>query len=119
MELKELNEKFGEAEKAKDLSFFEQYMSDNMIFRRAAPGVIDTKEIFLRKLDDPDLIYKSISTKVTNVAETGSHAIVRAIVAVDMVNHGDAIQGSFDNLRVFEKSQGDWKLLMWFNRKLE
>ena len=117
MDLKELNEAFGEAEKARDSTFFKDHLSDNMVFRRAS-GAITDREQFLTGLLDEEVVYHEITTQViTPIAYSKDRmtAAVKATVTVDMTNHGKDIKGSFTNFRFFRNENGTWKLLTRYN----
>lgn len=116
MELSELNKEFGKAEQARNAAFFEKHLADHMVFRRAS-GVLSNKAEFLAGLVNPALIYHTINTEIISVNESSEKAVVKAVVTVDMTKDNVNIQGSFTNIRFFEKQHEVWKLITWFNEK--
>jgi hypothetical protein len=116
-DLSELNQAFGEAEKSKNIDFFQEHLAENMIFRRAS-GKITDKAQFLTGLVNPKLVYHEIATEVIEpiaYSDDKTTAAVKAIVTVDMTNDGKDIKGSFTNFRFFKNENGTWKLLTWYN----
>ncbi len=119
-QLKSLNIKIGEAEKAKDKDFFEKNLSESLIFRRAS-GKIHTKKEFLKGLDNTNLHYHYIKTDIKNIliSEDGLKAVVKAIVFVKMTNEGKEIEGHYTNLRFFQKQNDAWILTSWYNERVD
>ncbi len=109
--LKQLNKKFGEAEKNKENAFFDKHLSDDLLFRRAS-GKIVSKEEFLADLQNQSLNYHHIKTDVKeiSISKDESKAVVKAIVFVKMEN-----EGYFTNLRFFQKQNDTWMLTAWYN----
>ena len=117
--LKQLNENLGKAEKSKDKDFFEKYLSDNLIFRRAS-GIINNKKEFLEGLMKDSIIYHEISTVVRDIfiSEQTNLAMVTALVYAKLTNEGKDIEGNFMNIRVFRMDGDVWKLISWYNYKV-
>ena len=116
-----LNEKFGEAEKARDTAFFEEALSDDLIFRRAN-GLIVTKQIFLADLKSPDNNFDRFDAEVEEPTVYDG-APATALVSVRVRAKGKRctteFNGLFRNTRFFVKENDRWRCVFWFNTKIE
>lgn len=117
--LKQLNASFSEAEKSKNVEFFKEVLSDDLIFRRAS-GIINNKKEFLEGLMKDTLVYHEISTDVRDIfiSDQTKLAIVTASVYAKFTNDGKDIEGNFMNVRVFRIEGDVWKLISWYNYKV-
>jgi len=117
--LKQLNEKFGEAEKTKKEEFFKIHLHDDLVFRRAS-GVFNTKKKFLEELMKDSLVYHEVKTDVKDIfiSEQTKLAMVTAEVYAKLTNEGKEIEGNFMNVRVFRMEGDGWKLISWYNYKM-
>lgn len=115
--LEDLNRNFGEQEKAgtDGHPFFDKYLDDNLIFRRAS-GMVVGKQEFLEALGAPGNVSKVLTTTVSTVEVRGSRALVVAMVHLEGIRGGKHVDAIFQNIRLFV-NQGDWKCVMWFNRR--
>jgi Domain of unknown function (DUF4440) len=118
-ELIRLNIKIGESEKDKDLAFFENYLSDELLFVRAS-GKTNSKNEFIEALKNPNLMYRQIDTQVVKVIVTndGKKAFVKAIVKAIINNEGKETNGFYINNRFFELKGKGWILTNWHNYEL-
>jgi hypothetical protein len=118
-ELIRLNIKIGESEKDKDIAFFENYLSDDLLFVRVS-GKTNSKNEFIEALKNQNLIYHQIDTHVVKVivANDGKKAFVKAIVKAVINNEGKEINGFYMNNRFFELKGKEWILTNWHNYEL-
>ena len=112
-ELKELNQKIGEAEKRGDQGFFQNILADELIFTMTNGSVI-TKQQFLFGLK-PDL-FDLLITDVQQVKIHGDYAVV--LVNVTAKRKTEEFKSEYLNIRSFVKRNGDWKLATWLNTKI-
>jgi hypothetical protein len=103
--LTELNTKIGEAENSGDREWLATILAPRLAFQRGDEArTVDDRATFLRKVTRG-------GTRTTRMIKPiqlyGDRAIVRCIVA-----DGDR---EFDNLRLFVRRDGRWKLLAWAN----
>lgn len=118
-DLRQINEKFGEAERAKGAKakkFFDRHLSDNLLFRRAS-GKINTKKQFIEALENPNLVYHEIKTNVIKISitEDNMNALVHAVIYAKITDNGKNIEGHFMNIRFFQMENEIWKLCSWYN----
>jgi hypothetical protein len=113
------NVRFGEEERngAGGRSFFEQALDDTFRFRRG-DGSVDTKDDFLRGLNDPANTSETLTTEVLQVQILGEQAFVEAQVRFKGRRRGADVEGVFRNLRLFEKRADMWRCVMWFNKRI-
>ena len=118
-ELKKLNEKLGEAEKSKDVQFFEEYLSEDLLFRRAS-GKVHTKRQFLEGLENPKLVYHDLQTEIVRIvlSDDNLKALAQVIVHAKITNDGNDGQGHYMNLRFFQRQHSTWQLVNWYNYEL-
>lgn len=116
-QLKQLNLEIGRREKAGDGEYFTKLLADDLIFRRAN-GVMVDKSAFIDGLatvvENP---YEQSDTRVENVTVNGTSAVVRAIVIAKRRNMEHP--GEFENVRVFQRENDDWRLAIWVNTKIQ
>ncbi len=119
IELTNLNQNIGEFEKKKDTQFFEKYLSEHLVFRRAS-GKVHTKSEFINSLMNSKITYHEITTflKEINISDNGLSAVIESVVTVKIENEGKITKGDFRNLRFFTKHEKNWKISSWYNEKL-
>jgi hypothetical protein len=117
--LAELNVRFGEEERrgAAGRAFFEQALDASFRFRRGDGSVVD-RDRFLEGLADAASSTELLETEVVQVQVLGEQAFVEALVRFEGRRGGKPAQGVFRNLRLFERAEGRWRCVMWFNKKV-
>jgi ketosteroid isomerase-like protein len=98
-------------------AFFERVLDDKLCFRRISGATIG-KDEFLAGLADPQNTSEVLTTKVRQVQVLDDQAFVEAWVYLRGTRGGDPVDGWTRNLRLFEQKDGDWRCVMWFNKKL-
>jgi len=116
-EIELLNQSIRDAEWNRDISFMDNILTDDMLFRRANGSFAD-KKTYLAGLKDPDNNYnhlENIELKV-EARETGNLAIANVIVKASGTRGKDQkpFNGEFRNIRFFRKEK-EWKLYAWYN----
>jgi hypothetical protein len=115
--LKELNERFAEAEKNRDERFFRRVLAKDLKFRRANGSQIN-KDDYLAALKDPKNTYDVLeSSDVETIVFDGRTALVSLRVAAHGTRSGKPFEGSFRNTRLFVKQRGNWRCAVWFNSR--
>lgn len=117
----ELNERIGEAEKARDDQFMRYILSDKLSFRRA-DGEVVCKSQYLMGLIDPGKTYERLETSEIKLAHCVENiAVVSMIVDAAFVREGEPSSGKYRNIRIFKKEPDaayGWRCHMWFNEKI-
>ncbi len=112
-DLRELNKQLVEAERQGNKKFFEQYLADDLIFRRAK-GEVVTKQQFLYDLK-PDVFEKLVS----NIVDLKIYQDC-AVVKVNVIaKRREEAEGEYLNVRRFIKRDGQWQLVAWLNTKVQ
>jgi hypothetical protein len=116
-ELTRLNLEFTEQERRGPggVSFFSQTLADDLCFRRANGTVVD-KTAYLEGLADPGNTNEELTSKVREVGVVGKWALADVVVRLRGTRGGRPVDGTFENLRVFERTKDGWRCLLWFNR---
>jgi hypothetical protein len=114
-ELTGLNADFARAEFAADVEFFRCYLADGLRFRRASGKTVD-KITFLKDLGIPENTNERIDAKEIEVLPYGLDiAVCSMIVDFKGIRGGKPMEGLYRNTRVFVRSEGLWKCVLWFN----
>ena len=107
-ELLEINERIGRAESDADKAWFEQLLHERFIMRRPS-GPLSTKAEFIAGLTTG----ARRQTTMLDLEIHGPHrATARCTVEKWALADPEAVQ-VFDNLRVFIRENGRWRLLTW------
>lgn len=115
--LVELNEKFGEAELARDESFFRDVLADHLIFRRAS-GAWVSKDGFLEDLVKLENTYEYIVSRGVEVIFSGTDTALVSLLVWAKGRRGDnTFHGIFRNTRLFVKQGEAWRCAVWFNSR--
>lgn len=116
-ELTRLNEEFTEQERrgAAGVDFFSDALADDLCFRRASGKVVD-KQAYLEGLKDPENTNDVLTSEIAQVGVVEDWALVEVAVRLKGTRGGVAVDGTFNNLRVFERTSNGWKCVLWFNR---
>lgn len=117
----ELNTQIGEAEMRhndEDVAFLVQVLSDDLIFRRANGQIVRKKE-FLWDLIQPEntfdyLIPENVEPKVFE-----DTAVVSLLVRAKGKRGEAGFEGVYRNLRLFQKREGEWRCVVWFNTEIK
>src|SRR5206468_834977 len=113
--LMELNKKMGENEKSADLIFFQDLLADNFLFRRANGDVVN-REAYLQDLEQiAENPYQRLDTHVREVVVDKDSAVATVLVIAKRKKMEQP--GGFNNVRMFERRNGKWKLVSWINTK--
>ena len=114
--LRELNERLGQEEKAGNDKFFDDYLSDYLVFRRARGKIVGKREF--RKGLDPNQ-FEELKTHVDHVDVQGESAVVD--VTVTSKRKGEEKAGRYRNIRVFRRVEGpeEWELIAWVNTEIK
>lgn len=113
--LVEINHNIAKEENTRDedaRQFFEQLLSDELIFRRADGSVVG-KDGFIKNLEE-----KSAFTRTAEdiaVTRCGNRALVTLIVRTEQA---DGTPGRYRNVRVFFLVGNKWQLEVWYNYDL-
>lgn len=102
------------------MKFFERYLHEKLVFRRAGGSVVG-KQQFLDDLGSLDNKTERLSSYVMEVTESedGRTAEVLVLVDLDGKRGGKDATGLYRNRRLFVKdTEGDWKCLAWFNTRI-
>lgn len=95
--------------------FFERYLSDQLIFRRASGKVVGKSgpEGFLEGLTNKR--FKKLDLEEINVTLQGDRALVTLIV-IGTENNG--VVHRYRNIRLFTLSGDQWLLEFWYNYEI-
>jgi hypothetical protein len=117
-QLMELNRELTEQEKrgAAGREFFRKLLDERFSFIRTDGSTVD-KDGFLIGLADAGNTSEVLTTQIRQVRVMGSQAFVEALVHLKGTRSGQPIEGTFRNLRLFERRDEDWCCVMWLNRR--
>lgn len=117
----ELNERIGEAEKARNDQFMQDILSDQLVFRRGN-GERNDKTQYLAGLVDLTRTYQQLEVSNINVVKNPEDlALVSLIVKAAGMRGEEPFSGTYRNIRVFRKESSalyGWKCFLWFNEKI-
>lgn len=116
-ELEDINRKIGTAEKTKKPELVSDILSDDLIFRRAN-GLITLKGQFLADLVKLGDSTERLDAEGIEISVYETTAVVSLVVHMKGIRDNKPAEGSFRNIRVFERTPEGWKLQMWFNKKI-
>lgn len=113
--LKRLNEEVGEREKAGDSAYFQALLADDFVFRRADGNIVHNKE-YLQSLEKvSENPYERLDTHVREVMVDKDSAVATVLVIAKRKSM-ERPRG-FDNVRLFKRESGEWKLIAWINTR--
>ena len=95
----------------------EGLLDERFTFRRGDGSIADRQE-FLDGLADPGNRSDVLTTDVRQVQVLGDQAFVEAWVYLRGTRRGKPVDGTFRNLRLFQRTDDGWRCVMWFNRPL-
>jgi hypothetical protein len=118
-ELLELNLMMGERERlgVDGRSFLDSRLDERFCFRRGDGSTVDKQE-FLGGLEDPGNRSDVLRTDVRQIQVLDDQAFVEAWVYLKGTRGGKPVEGTFRNLRLFERAADGWRCVMWFNKPL-
>lgn len=117
MTLCDLARRMGEAEKSRDVQFFEALLAEKLTFRRANGAVVD-KTTFLRDLRNPENTYHMLESEDISATVYEGVAVVTLLVRAKGIREGKPFAGVFRNIRIFvheRAKEQPWQLHAWFN----
>jgi hypothetical protein len=103
--LRTINARINDAENTGDRDFLAGVLAPELAFLRADGKTVDDGGRFLQKVAPR----QSCELAVEDVEVLGSRAIVKCVVTCGTAR--------FDNLRLFVRLEGQWKLLAWANER--
>ncbi len=107
----------GEAEKSRDVAFFETLLAEKLTFRRASGAVVD-KATYLKDLQNPANTYDLLESEEVSATVLEGVAVVTLLVRAKGMREGNPFAGVFRNIRIFvhePDKQQPWQLNAWFN----
>ncbi len=117
----ELNERIGEAEKARDDQFMQDILADTLSFRRTN-GTVVNKATYIEGLLSPKRTYdRLVVSDIKFTRYEGNAAVVSMIVDAAGIRDGNPFAGKYRNIRIFMKESNAvyrWKCHMWFNEEI-
>jgi hypothetical protein len=106
-----------ELEELKD--FFREHLDNEFFFRRGAGEQrLVNKEQYIAGLSDPANSNEILKTKVMHVEAWEDQAFVEAQVWFKGRRGGRDVDGVFRNVRLFERKDGQWLWVVWFNKAI-
>jgi ketosteroid isomerase-like protein len=76
------------------------------------------KAAFLQGLKDPANTSEELSSEVKQVGVIGDWALAEVTVRLVGSRGGRPVDGTFQNIRIFQRTDDGWKCGVWFNRTL-
>lgn len=74
-------------------------------------GLVQNKDEFIDDLINGDFDFSAVNTPDQNIYVEGETAIVRQIFSAEATNAGEPIDIRLGNVLVYQKQNGEWKLL--------
>jgi uncharacterized protein DUF4440 len=108
--LTQLNIQIGEAETRGDRQWLGDVIALKFAFRRADRKTIDDRTDFLKKVTASE----PRDTSIDLIDIHGDRAIVRCTVTVQSATG----EKRYDNIRLFVRHEGKWRLLGWANEPM-
>ena len=106
--LSELNTRISDAENKGDRDWLAGILAPRLAFQRSDEArTFDDQVAYLQKVTPGG---NRVLCKIESIDVYGDRAIVRCIVAI--------ADQEFDNIRLFVRREGAWKLLAWANEPL-
>jgi ketosteroid isomerase-like protein len=112
-EVKELRNKWIEAEEAKNIPFLKQILADEFTAVNAQGQVLD-REHFLERMADPNRILhvRNPRDSMLHLYGNGTVAVLSEQVTVSGTDKGKPFGGEFRFVRIFAKQDGTWKVVL-------
>jgi hypothetical protein len=112
--LVDINLQIAQSEQSQDIVFFQNLLSENLIFSRANGSVIN-KAQFLDNLTKPSP-FKSRESDVLSI--NFDEAKQNAVCVVTVKTTNDTGVKSYQNIRFFSCENNQWQLYAWFNQAI-
>ena len=97
--------------------FFEATLDARLAFRRG-DGTVTDKVGFLAGLEDPGNTNEALTSETRQLLVFEDQAMAEVVVALVGTRGGKPVEGSFRNLRLFERQPDGWRCVMWFNKRV-
>lgn len=112
-QVKELRDKWMEAEESKNVSYLKQILADEFTAVNAQGKALD-REHFLESMQNPDRILHVRNPRETtlHIYGNGTVAVLTEHVTVDGTDKGKPFGGEFRFARIFVKKNGQWKVVL-------
>lgn len=112
-EVKELRNKWMEAEESKNVSFLQQILADEFTAVNAQGQALDRAH-FLARMQDPNRILhvRNPRESTLHIYGNGTVAVLTEHVTVDGTDKGKPFGGEFRFVRIFAKQGGTWKVVL-------
>ena len=112
-EVKELRNKWMEAEESKNIPFLDQILADEFTAVNAQGQALDRSH-FLARMQDPNRILHVLNPRETtlHIYGNGTVAVLTEHVTVDGTDKGKPFGGEFRFVRIFAKQNGEWKVIL-------
>jgi len=112
-EVKELRNKWMEAEESKNIAFLDQILSPDFTAVNAQGQALDRSH-FLARMQDPNRILHVLNPRETtlHIYGNGTVAVLTEHVTVDGTDKGKPFGGEFRFVRIFAKQNGEWKVIL-------
>ena len=117
-ELTKLNIVIGEAEKKQGIGTFDRILVKDFLFRRTNGKVVN-KETYLEELTKPENTYEYLYSEDIKVNVYENVAFVSLNVRAKGKRGKDTFEGTYRNIRIFQKGEQGWQCHRWFNEPLE
>jgi ketosteroid isomerase-like protein len=112
-EVKELRNKWMEAEESKNVSFLQQILADEFTAVNAQGQTLDRAH-FLERMQDPNRILhvRNPRESTLHIYGNGTVAVLTEHVTVSGTDKGKPFGGEFRFVRIFAKQGGTWKVVL-------
>ena len=112
-EVKELRNKWLEAEESKNIPFLQQILADEFTAVNAQGQALDRAH-FLERMKDPNRILHVRNPRETtlHIYGNGTVAVLTEHVTVSGTDKGRPFGGEFRFARIFAKQNGEWKVVL-------
>ena len=98
-------------------AYFDDLLDANLCFRRG-DGSITDKAGFLAGLADPGNTSETLTADTWRLLVSDDQAFAEVHVRLVGQRGGKPIDGTFRNLRLFERQGDTWRCVMWFNKRI-
>jgi ketosteroid isomerase-like protein len=111
LQIRQLRDKWIEAEEEKDIPFLDKLLADDAVIGNSQGQILD-KSQFLARMRAPDRILKVTNTRDLTVRIYGDAAILTEAITVDGTDKGKPFGGEFRFIRVFVLQKGGWHVVL-------
>jgi hypothetical protein len=119
-ELAQLNMAIGQAEQHRDRATLEGILADDLIFRRANGSFVD-RDTYIKELLKPENTYDYLYSDIVDIklSPSANAAVVTLHVRAKGQRGENSFEGTYRNIRFFQKKGDGWQCHVWFNEPLE